>query len=223
MVHDLCRETGKEVDWRHRRQHRNRSQGARSVKDPLIHLRNATTTDGIAGGAWRPRGDADACGCGLRQRGRISVEVGDDGRALLLDALRDAAVRSRLTSAEHTRDERQSSELRVCRRRQHEPGHHDHLDTASSRSCGNESRADLNAVDTGAGTVIRLDFPPASPIRSAGRGRWASHAAPCRPSSTFGIRATASQRRWNAAPSPKANGHCRSATRATFESRIPPR
>lgn len=105
MVRDLCRETGKEVDWQ--------VVGAELevdrkvlelVKDPLIHMVRNAIDHGIEAPAEReaagkPRRGRVTVTVAPAEGGRISIEVADDGRGFELEAIRSAAVRSRLTSA----------------------------------------------------------------------------------------------------------------------------
>ena len=106
MVRDLCRETGKEVDWQ--------VVGAdlevdrkvlELVKDPLIDMVRNAIDHGIEAPAVReaagkPRRGRIVATVAPAEGGRISIEVADDGQGFALDAIRSAAVRSRLNSAE---------------------------------------------------------------------------------------------------------------------------
>lgn len=106
MVREICRSTGKDVAWHSSGEHLEIDRKVLGlVKDPLIHLvRNA-----IDHGIEAPK-DREALGKPRRGQisvtieaidgGRVSIEVADDGRGFAIDALRNAAVRSRLSSAE---------------------------------------------------------------------------------------------------------------------------
>jgi two-component system chemotaxis sensor kinase CheA len=106
MVRDLSRETEKEVDWEAIGSHLEVDRKVLElVKDPLIHLVRNAIDHGIeapdvrvAGG--KPRRGRVTVTIAPVDGGRISVEIADDGKGFALDALRDAAVRSRLASAE---------------------------------------------------------------------------------------------------------------------------
>jgi len=105
MVRDLCRITGKEVVWH--------SSGGQLeidrkvlalVKDPLIHMVRNAVDHGIEppdvrAAAGKPRRGRITVTVAPVEGGRVSIEVADDGRGFALDALRDAAVRSRLAAA----------------------------------------------------------------------------------------------------------------------------
>ncbi len=137
MVH-LCRETGKEVDWS--------VVGANLevdrkvlelVKDPLIHMVRNAIDHGIEApdvreAAGKPRRGHLVVTVAPSEGGRISIEVADDGRGFALDALRDAAVRSRLASADQLRRSERcgSGRLRLLGGAwKHEPCHHHNLGT----------------------------------------------------------------------------------------------
>ena len=106
MVRDLCRETGKEVDWH--------VVGAELeidrkvlelVKDPLIHLVRNAIDHGIEmpherEAAGKPRRGNITVRIAPSESGRIRIEVSDDGRGFALDAIRDAVVRARVTTVE---------------------------------------------------------------------------------------------------------------------------
>jgi two-component system chemotaxis sensor kinase CheA len=106
MVRDLCRSTGKDVTWHSSGEHLEIDRKVLGlVKDPLIHLVRNAIDHGIESpevreAAGKPRRGRVSVTIAPIDGGRISIEVADDGRGFAIDALRDAAVRSRLSSAE---------------------------------------------------------------------------------------------------------------------------
>jgi two-component system, chemotaxis family, sensor kinase CheA len=107
MVRDLCRSTGKDVAWHSTGEHLEIDRKVLGlVKDPLIHLVRNAIDHGIESphdreAIGKPRRGNVSVAIAPIDGGRISIEVADDGRGFALDAIRDAAVRSRLSSAEH--------------------------------------------------------------------------------------------------------------------------
>ncbi len=172
MVHDLCRETGKEVDWS--------VVGANLeidrkvlelVKDPLIHMVRNAIDHGIEAPAAR-----EAAGKARRgslvvtvapsEGGRISIEVADDGKGFALDALRDAALRSRLATEEQLAalSDAEVADLAYSAGVSTSPvittisGHGRGLAIVRERIERVEGRISTRSTP-GKGTVIRLEFP----------------------------------------------------------------
>jgi two-component system chemotaxis sensor kinase CheA len=172
MVRDLSRETGKEVDWQ--------VVGAELeidrkvlelVKDPLIHMvRNAVDhgieTPEAREAAGKPRRGKVAVTVAAAEGGRISIEVADDGQGFALDALREAAIRTRLTSAEHVwqLSDADVANLAFSAGVSTSPvittisGHGRGLAIVRERIERVEGRISTRSTP-GAGTVIRLEFP----------------------------------------------------------------
>jgi two-component system chemotaxis sensor kinase CheA len=106
MVRDLCRSTGKDVTWNSTGEHLEIDRKVLAmVKDPLIHLVRNAIDHGIEApdereAAGKPRRGQVSVAIAPIDNGRISIQVSDDGRGFAIDAIRDAAVRSRLSSAE---------------------------------------------------------------------------------------------------------------------------
>jgi two-component system chemotaxis sensor kinase CheA len=172
MVNDLCRETGKEVDWS--------VVGANLevdrkvlelVKDPLIHMvRNAIDhgieAPGVREGAGKPRRGSLVVTVAPSEGGRISIEVADDGRGFALDALRDAAVRSRLASADQLAalSDAEVADLAYSAGVSTSPvittisGHGRGLAIVRERIERVEGRISTRSTPN-VGTVIRLEFP----------------------------------------------------------------
>ena len=172
MVNDLCRETGKEVDWS--------VVGANLevdrkvlelVKDPLIHMvRNAIDhgieAPGVREAAGKPRRGSLVVTVAPSEGGRISIEVADDGKGFALDALRDAAVRSRLASADQLAalSDDEVADLAYSAGVSTSPvittisGHGRGLAIVRERIERVEGRISTRSTP-GAGTVIRLEFP----------------------------------------------------------------
>jgi two-component system, chemotaxis family, sensor kinase CheA len=107
MVRDLCRETGKEVDWELVGGQLEIDRKVLDlVKDPLIHLVRNAIDHGIEDPDVR-----EAAGKSRRGRvtvtiapaegGRIRIVIADDGRGFALGAIREAAVRAHVGSADH--------------------------------------------------------------------------------------------------------------------------
>ena len=172
MVRDLCRETGKEVVWEVIGANLEIDRKVLDlVKDPLIHLVRNAIDHGIeapdarvAGGKAR-RGRVSVT-IAPADGGRISVEVADDGRGFAIDAIRDAAVRSRLASAERIAElsDADVAELAYSSGISTSPV----ITTISGRGRGLaivreriervEGRVSTHST-AGVGTVIRLEFP----------------------------------------------------------------
>jgi two-component system chemotaxis sensor kinase CheA len=172
MVNDLCRETGKEVDWS--------VVGANLevdrkvlelVKDPLIHMvRNAIDhgieAPGVREAAGKPRRGSLVVTVAPSEGGRISIEVADDGRGFALDALRDAAVRSRLASADQLAalSDAEVADLAYSAGVSTSPvittisGHGRGLAIVRERIERVEGRISTRSTPN-VGTVIRLEFP----------------------------------------------------------------
>jgi two-component system, chemotaxis family, sensor kinase CheA len=172
MVHDLCRETGKEVDWS--------VVGANLevdrkvlelVKDPLIHMvRNAidhgVEAPGVREAAGKPRRGSLVVTVAPSEGGRISIEVADDGKGFALDALRDAAIRSRLASEEQLAalSDAEVADLAYSAGVSTSPvittisGHGRGLAIVRERIERVEGRISTRSTP-GQGTVIRLEFP----------------------------------------------------------------
>jgi two-component system chemotaxis sensor kinase CheA len=104
MVRDLCRETGKRAGWTLNDAGLEIDRKVIDlIKDPLIHLVRNAIDHGI-----EPPAEREAAGKPIEGRvsvsvipgdaGRVWIEISDDGRGLDADALRDAAVRSRILS-----------------------------------------------------------------------------------------------------------------------------
>jgi two-component system chemotaxis sensor kinase CheA len=172
MIRDLGRETGKEVDWE--------LAGAdleidrkvlELVKDPLIHLvRNAVDhgleAPDVREAAGKPRRGRVRVTVAPSEGGRISIEVSDDGRGFAIDALREAAVRSRLTSADRVAalSDADVADLAFSAGVSTSPvittisGHGRGLAIVRERIERVEGRISTGSA-VGTGTVIRLEFP----------------------------------------------------------------
>ncbi len=172
MVRDLCRETGKEVDWS--------VVGANLeidrkvlelVKDPLIHMVRNAIDHGIEAPAAReaagkPRRGNLVVTVAPSEGGRISIEVADDGKGFALDALRAAALRSRLASEEQLAalSDAEVSDLAYSAGVSTSPvittisGHGRGLAIVRERIERVEGRISTRSTP-GKGTVIRLEFP----------------------------------------------------------------
>lgn len=172
MVHDLCRETGKEVDWS--------VVGANLeidrkvlelVKDPLIHMVRNAIDHGIEPpdvreAAGKPRRGSLVVTVAPSEGGRISIEVTDDGKGFALDALRDAAIRSRLASEEQLAalSDAEVADLAYSAGVSTSPvittisGHGRGLAIVRERIERVEGRISTRSTP-GKGTVIRLEFP----------------------------------------------------------------
>jgi len=172
MVHDLCRETGKEVDWS--------VVGANLevdrkvlelVKDPLIHMVRNAIDHGIEApevreAAGKPRRGRLIVTVAPSEGGRISIEIADDGRGFALDALRDAAVRSRLASADQLAalSDAEVADLAYSAGVSTSPvittisGHGRGLAIVRERIERVEGRISTRSTPN-QGTVIRLEFP----------------------------------------------------------------
>jgi two-component system chemotaxis sensor kinase CheA len=172
MVRDLCRETGKEVDWH--------VVGAdleidrkvlELVKDPLIHMVRNAVDHGVEPpdareAAGKPRRGRITVTVAPSENGRISIDVADDGRGFAHDALRDAVVRSRLASAEHVAglSDADVAELAYSAGVSTSPvittisGHGRGLAIVRERIERVEGSISTRSTP-GAGTVIRLEFP----------------------------------------------------------------
>jgi two-component system chemotaxis sensor kinase CheA len=103
MVRDICRETGKQASWQ--------VTGAEievdrkvldTLKDGLIHMVRNAVDHGIEAPAERTAAGKPAQGAitlaigPVDQGRRVAFEISDDGRGLDLDAIAEAAVRSRV-------------------------------------------------------------------------------------------------------------------------------
>jgi two-component system chemotaxis sensor kinase CheA len=171
MVRDLCRETGKDVEWQLAGGDLEVDRKVLElVKDPLIHLVRNAIDHGI-----EPPAAREAAGKHRRGRvavtvaptegGRISIEVADDGGGFALDALRDAAVRSRLTSADQVAalSDADVADLAYSAGVSTSPvittisGHGRGLAIVRERIERVEGR--IATRSSAAGTVIRLEFP----------------------------------------------------------------
>jgi len=172
MVRDLCRETGKEVDWQ--------VVGAELeidrkvlelVKDPLIHMVRNAVDHGIEmpnarEAMGKPRRGKIVVTVAPAEHGRISIEVSDDGRGFALDALRDAAVRSRVTSSDQVAalSDADVAELAFSAGVSTSPvittisGHGRGLAIVRERIERVEGRISTRS-EPQKGTVIRLEFP----------------------------------------------------------------
>jgi len=107
MVRDLCRETGKQAEWRLDDSGVELDRKViELVKDPLIHLVRNAVDHGIEPfdereTAGKPRSGRIAVSITGIEGSKVSISVADDGRGMNLAGLKDAAVRSRnLTSAQ---------------------------------------------------------------------------------------------------------------------------
>jgi two-component system chemotaxis sensor kinase CheA len=101
MVRDICRETGKQAEWRVV------DSGAELdrkvielIKDPLIHLVRNAIDHGIEPpeerkAAGKPAQGAIVVLISAKEGSRVAVEISDDGRGMSIPALKDAAIRSR--------------------------------------------------------------------------------------------------------------------------------
>jgi two-component system chemotaxis sensor kinase CheA len=110
MVRDLAREQGKDIEWS--------AQGGQleldrrvleTIKDPLIHLVRNAIDHGIERPAERAEVGKDSRGrvtvtVSSLEDGRVEVLIEDDGRGIDPERVREAAVRSRLVTADAARE-----------------------------------------------------------------------------------------------------------------------
>jgi two-component system chemotaxis sensor kinase CheA len=106
MVRDLAREQGKEIEWLARGADLEVDRKVlEAMKDPLIHLVRNAVDHGIEPSELRaaagkpPRGRVAVILASL-EGNRIEIRVEDDGRGIDPARVREAAVRTRLLSAE---------------------------------------------------------------------------------------------------------------------------
>jgi two-component system chemotaxis sensor kinase CheA len=106
MVRDLAREQGKEVEWVARGTDLEVDRKVlEAIKDPLIHLVRNAVDHGIEppevrAQAGKPPRARVAVSLASLEGNRIEIRVEDDGRGIDPARVRDAAVRTRLLSAE---------------------------------------------------------------------------------------------------------------------------
>jgi two-component system chemotaxis sensor kinase CheA len=172
MVRDLSRETGKEVAWETIGAHLEIDRKVLDlVKDPLIHLVRNAIDHGIEApevrvAAGKPRRGRVSVTIAPTDGGRISVEIADDGRGFAIEAIRDAAVRSRLASAERIAElsDADVAELAYSSGISTSPvittisGHGRGLAIVRERIERVDGRVSTHST-AGVGTVIRLEFP----------------------------------------------------------------
>jgi two-component system, chemotaxis family, sensor kinase CheA len=119
MVRDLCRETGKEIQWQVEGTETNVDRKVLElVKDPLIHLVRNAVDHGIEPPAERealgkPRQGTVSVRIAPISEGRITIDVSDDGRGLNSAAILDAAIRSRVVTSDEaiTLDDEEAVDL----------------------------------------------------------------------------------------------------------------
>lgn len=106
VVHDLAREGGKEVDFAVEGAHLALDRGVlERLKDPLLHLLRNAIDHGIEQPDQRvaagkpPRGRL-TLSLAAREGGRAEIRLADDGAGVDVGQVREAAVRSRLMSAD---------------------------------------------------------------------------------------------------------------------------
>jgi len=110
MVRDLAREQGKEIEWSARGGELELDRRVlETIKDPLIHLVRNAIDHGIEPPAERakagkgPRGRISVTVASLED-GRVEVLIEDDGRGIDPERVREAAVRTRLVTADAARE-----------------------------------------------------------------------------------------------------------------------
>jgi two-component system, chemotaxis family, sensor kinase CheA len=172
MVRDLCRETGKEVDWELVGGQLEIDRKVLDlVKDPLIHLVRNAIDHGIEApdareAAGKPRRGRVSVTIAPVDGGRIAVEVLDDGRGFEIDAIRDAAVRAHVSSADQIAgmDDADVADLAYAAGVSTSPvittisGHGRGLAIVRERLERVEGRISTRSA-SGHGTAIRLEFP----------------------------------------------------------------
>ncbi|WP_254767328.1 Hpt domain-containing protein [Salinilacihabitans rarus] len=97
VVRDIARDQGKDVEFDLRGEDVELDRGILDrIGDPLIHLVRNAVDHGIEAPEEREAADKPATGSvavrAARERGRVTIDVEDDGRGLDPDALREAAV-----------------------------------------------------------------------------------------------------------------------------------
>jgi two-component system chemotaxis sensor kinase CheA len=101
MVRDICRETGKQAEWRVRDSGVELDRKViELIKDPLIHLVRNAIDHGIEfpeerEAAGKPRRGEITVSISAKEGSRVAVEISDDGRGMSIPALKEAAIRSR--------------------------------------------------------------------------------------------------------------------------------
>jgi two-component system chemotaxis sensor kinase CheA len=101
MVRDICRETGKQAEWRVRDLGVELDRKViELIKDPLIHLVRNAIDHGIEfpeerEAAGKPRRGTIVVSISAKEGSRVAVEISDDGRGMSIPALKEAAIRSR--------------------------------------------------------------------------------------------------------------------------------
>lgn len=104
MVRDLCRITGKEVAWKSAGEHLEVDRKVLNlVKDPLIHMVRNAIDHGIESpderaAKGKPRVGNISVTISALDGNKVSIEVRDDGRGFAIDAIRDAALRTHLST-----------------------------------------------------------------------------------------------------------------------------
>lgn len=172
MVRDLCRETGKEVDWDMVGGQLEIDRKVLDlVKDPLIHLvRNAIDhgieEPGVRAAAGKPRRGRVSVTVAPAEGGRIRIVVADDGRGFALGAIREAAIRAHVSSADQIAglSDADVADLAYAAGVSTSPvittisGHGRGLAIVRERLERVEGRISTQSA-TGRGTVIALEFP----------------------------------------------------------------
>jgi two-component system chemotaxis sensor kinase CheA len=101
MVRDICRETGKQAEWRVRDSGVELDRKViELIKDPLIHLVRNAIDHGIEfpeerESAGKPRRGEITVTISAKEGSRVAIEISDDGRGMSIPALKEAAIRSR--------------------------------------------------------------------------------------------------------------------------------
>lgn len=172
MVRDLCRDTGKEVEWQLIGGHLEIDRKVLDlVKDPLIHLVRNAIDHGIEmpdvrEAAGKPRRGRVTVTIAPTEGGRIRIAVADDGKGFALGAIRDAAIRAHVASAEQLAGMKDAdiADLAYATGVSTSPvittisGHGRGLAIVRERLERVEGRISTHSVE-GTGTLIRLEFP----------------------------------------------------------------
>lgn len=174
MVADLAREVGKTIAWRTSgAELQIDRQVAELIKDPLIQIVRNAIDHGIEApqarlAAGKPERGAITLAIEPADGGRLAIEVSDDGAGIDAAAIREAAVRSRMLSAEQAREMAEADVLDLVF--QSNLSTRGVISAVSGRGLGLAivrerverlgGSAHLHSVP-GAGTTLRLEVPAA--------------------------------------------------------------